>query len=300
MFCPKCGQQNDDNAVFCMGCGERLNNQQPPTNNPGVQNPTGGSEVRYSSNPILNEIKKFVVSPLVLIAVAALALSIILNIATAGDIASNVLDGYFEVLEDMGLENDISKELDDVLDFLDGTFTVIAIIAMLPSIIICTVLLIAVYTAFDKRSDTMSVGGFTAIKILNIIKIVGSVLGIIGMLISFFALTGQVGFNFILFIVYAIIIGVMVFNIYYLIKVNDAVSCFMYSVQSQYPAIGVSSLITVMTFISGGAQIIGCLFGGTFASWLSAISTICFALITIKYRALTEYMRKTYYSSKID
>ena len=24
MYCPKCGQSNEDSALFCIGCGERL------------------------------------------------------------------------------------------------------------------------------------------------------------------------------------------------------------------------------------------------------------------------------------
>lgn len=41
MFCSKCGKQNDDNAMFCNGCGNSLNGS--PTGQPAGGVPVGGT-----------------------------------------------------------------------------------------------------------------------------------------------------------------------------------------------------------------------------------------------------------------
>lgn len=47
MFCRKCGTKNDDNAKFCVNCGERFISSQPVNREPVMQaNPSGSVKVR--------------------------------------------------------------------------------------------------------------------------------------------------------------------------------------------------------------------------------------------------------------
>ena len=301
MYCSKCGKENKDDSIFCTGCGEKLDGtstsiqKETPSIMDALSNLSG--KAKLSENGVLNEIKKFVISPLVLITVILMTLSIVTTISTAGDTGIDTLEYIDELMGSSGFSEFIEEEADAVIDIFEDFLVGITIIFMLPSIITCAVLWITIYSAFNKKSDTLITGGFTAIKILNIIDIVLTVFGIISVFSVMIGIISDEMYapTFLFFVLIAFVFVLLGVRIYYLKSINDMIHCFTYSVQSMYPALGMSNFVTVMLFISGGLQVFGAFFSGTFASWCSALSTIGFALIIIKYNALTEYMRKEYY-----
>lgn len=299
MFCIKCGKENKDDALFCTGCGEKL--VEGGTSTASTQSYMSR---KFSDNPILNDIKKFMVSPLVLIAVVLFTLSIVGNIANAGDIGIEFgeLIEYIET-GNSTLDEAIEEEGEILLDMLDNVFTVIMVIIMIPSIVICIGLWISIYTAFDKQSDSMATAGFTMIKVITIIDIVFGVIGLIGVFALFMTIITQLDMystTFLFWLIMLITLAALVFRIYYLKKIKDSIDCVVYSIQAQYPSYGVSKLVGGVLLVSGGFQVISALFNSgnasAFPSWCSAIATVLFALATFKYITLTEYMRKVHYT----
>ncbi|MBE6651554.1 MAG: zinc ribbon domain-containing protein [Ruminococcaceae bacterium] len=313
MFCPKCGKQNQDTSAFCVACGQKLIApeqpvqqppvqqpvyQQPPVQQPAYQQPPvqqfqpqyAPVERPFSSNPVLNGLKKFAASPLVLVAVILFTLSTVITLATTSD---TVMELFYLLDEEIGIPG-----LDDVVDILEDSITFMTFIIMLPTIAIGIGLWITVGTALNKNSDTMVTGGLTTIKVVNIISIVFTSISIAVLVFWTMGLSSDYQLPITFYVIMFTIIAALGFRIYYYKKINDTLHCFIYSVQSMYPSYGASLFVAVMCFITGGASVITLPFNFTLATLCSAAATICFGIIIIQYRSLIYRLRCEYEASR--
>ena len=303
MFCPKCGKQNSETSAFCVACGQKLTSteqpmqqpvqqpiyQQPPVQQPIYQQPPvqqfqpqyAPAERPFSSNHILNELKRFAASPFVIIAVILFTLSIVITIATASDSVLGMLymiEDYVEI-----------PELDEIIDGIDDAVTLIAFITMIPSIVIGIGLWVTVGTALNKNSDTMATGGLTTIKVMNIISIVFTSISIALVVFYITHIASNDIYGVVPPIVYSILVAIVLalgLRIFYLAKVNSTLNSFIYSVRSAYPSYGASLFVAVMCFIIGGFSALSMFFDFNLASLLSAVATIFFGVIIIQCRSL--------------
>ncbi len=179
MFCPNCGMQNVDNALFCKNCGKSLKEaektevvnecnveqteQQELQQNQQYQNyyqPYQKPEKVYSPNPVVNAIKKTAASGTLLTA------NILYTIATALMPLSLFVIAMILWAQAIMLEGFYGIEVLIAMIFIFG------FIAMIPNIIT----LIGMWQIYGAGRNTkqpgMSVAGFTTSKIVTIIKMV--------------------------------------------------------------------------------------------------------------------------------
>lgn len=168
MFCPNCGMQNVDNALFCKNCGkslkvsettENVNEEKVEQTNYSYQ-PYQETEKVYSPNPVVNAIKKVASSGMVLTA------NILYTVATA-----SLPLFLFIIAMTLKAQAIMLGEVYDI-DALATTITIFGFIAMIPNII-TLIGMWQIYAAGKNiKQPGMKVIGFTTNKIVTIIKTV--------------------------------------------------------------------------------------------------------------------------------
>lgn len=205
MFCPNCGAENKDSAVFCAECGKKITftrtNQVHPTINQNGANGTGSSQssfqpgaIAYSplgtQDPVVSAVKSFAGSTEALIMAICFTLAIVLPLFNGG-FGSALLKNY-------GLDDflDLGNDLEYIIGFnIFGIFNTIittaTIIASIPDILIAIGLWITVASGLDKVKNFISTAGLTMIEIIFKIQaallILFGGLYTIGMIFSIFA-----------------------------------------------------------------------------------------------------------------
>lgn len=290
MYCPQCGTQNDDSAAFCGNCGEKLSGGVNQTTT--AQNSSSTAQtivkpaVKYSSNPVLNAVKKLALSPLCLIAAVAFSLMVLFYISNAEVIGVNAMGIVRGVLEEAGV---FTSDISAALSLLNGTARVFAFIVMLPNIIIAIGIWITLYSAFDKNKDSVSISGLGVIRVvisvITVLTVLSAVAYVILSLISFSKIK-ELGATLppLIFFVMLLILGVMIFRIFCLVKMKEIVDSFRYTISYKTPDVP-SSFVAIISFISCGGYTIFALMQGALSNWCGAAAFLCFGLLIIKYRA---------------
>lgn len=293
-ICPRCGIQNDDSSIFCENCGAKLgayNNSASSAQNPANTVHTNFRPgVRYSRNPVINEIKKIATSPLMIISALALSLMIIVNISGSEAIGVSVMGYLKEAFETVGI-----YELKNVLSVLNGVSRFFIILGMLPHIITAVGICMTIYSAFDKTNDMLSVSGLKAIRVVNSIILVLNTLSTISFFFGGIWLLSKINevmgkLPFLIVFVMLIAFAIMLFEIFYVKKIIDFIDDVISSIQSKMPIVP-SRFIGVMMFICGGAYaILALMFSGS-QNWFGAITYICLGLTIFSYVNKMCYLR---------
>lgn len=97
-------------------------------------------------------------------------------------------------------------ELDEIIDGIDDAVTLIAFITMIPSIVIGIGLWVTVGTALNKNSDTITTGGLTTIKVMNVINTVFTSISIAVVVCCTFYLTSNDIYGMVPPIVYGLLL----------------------------------------------------------------------------------------------
>lgn len=180
MFCPNCGAENKDSAVFCAECGKKITftrtNQVHPTINQNGANGTGSSQSSYqpgaianspfiANDPVTSAVKSFCGSTEALVMAICFTLAIVLPLFNGG-FGSAFLKNY-------GLDDflDFGNNLEYIIGFnIFGIFNTIittaTIIASIPDILIAIGLWITVASGLDKVKNFISTAGLTMIEII--------------------------------------------------------------------------------------------------------------------------------------
>ena len=308
MYCQQCGTKCSESAVFCTNCGTRLHNTQTaaPQNNSSTVNTSNNANVqfrtavKYSSNPVLNEIKKLAASPLMIITAIAFSLMIIFYISNSEAISVDFVGYVRLLLEESGsLDYDSITGLEIIEDLFSSAARIFAFIIMIPDIVIATGLWITVCSAFNKADDSMSVSGLKAIRVITTISLVLTIIGMclyilgsLSIIINVNKLAEKVPFLLILLLL--VILAAIIFRIYCLSKMNELIDGFKYAIEAKYPA-NVSPFVAILTFISGGGYVLSALVGigagGDASTWCGAIAFIGFGLLILRYRSTMAPMR---------
>ena len=362
MFCTNCGKQNSDSALFCIECGQKLltanevEEVKPTEEAAPVEETTLAEEATpveeiataeeatptKEATPVVTipvvptpeapksenkktigeELKRFVKSPIVIIATILFTLYIVMSIVNSGNVVSNAVDeitdvvqdyaeelydeydyGYYDE-DDFDLEKVLEEELDLAIDAIDDIFRTVTIIFMIPSIIICAGLWITVFGSFSKKGMPMTTSGITTIKVMNMISLIFSAISFvsyIGFIIYAIKEAVDYGLEFVDFgvnstlgIILMVLVGLILFlNLFYYIKINSTLKSFKLSIKKEAPFGKASKFVAVILMISGIFQCLtGLLSVSSIATWFGAISTILFALIIFKYSSFLEYLRK--------
>ncbi len=286
MICIKCGKENKSDSRFCISCGEEL-----------IPEPIVKSEDTLSATlqekSVREEIKKFVFSPLVIITVSLFTLYIISAILGARNIIYDTIDRIGNYLNIDDLEYYFQDVFGFAIDIVNDIFTAIVLVLMIPNIVICVGLWITLYSAYDKKSVTITTAGMKTIKVVNIVTIILN-----AMLLIPYTLRLVVGFIEELtssfldvsdWFILIFILGIVTLRFLYLFKINSTIKSFIQSVKAERIFMGASKFVAVMLMISGAFQCLLGLFSfATFSMWCSALSSICFALIIFKFKNLCE------------
>ncbi|MBQ7897123.1 MAG: zinc ribbon domain-containing protein [Clostridia bacterium] len=303
MFCIKCGKENKSDSKFCVFCGEKLKTEKENATLPHGE----FHDCITNTQPICltNELKSFVRSPIIIIAISLFSIYILSVIAGAGNFISNALDSL-EDLFDIDLDFAISK--------LSGIFSFVALIIMIPNILICVGLWITVYSAFNKTSLSINLSGMKIIKIVNILILIFTLIFCIFSIASasgiiFEALSEntekidsitsnseysvgvnppapQSSFSSPLILFFAILLPFVLFRILYLFKINSTLKSFIKSAENNRAFPGASKFVAVMLIISGILNCLGGLFGiSSLSTWCNAGASICFAIIIFKFHS---------------
>ncbi|MBQ7976550.1 MAG: zinc-ribbon domain-containing protein [Clostridia bacterium] len=311
MFCPQCGAQHEDDAVFCSKCGTQLN---PTTEKSSASYPTpqyrqpsvfdgfantynSYANRKLSSIPTIDAFKKLCLSPIALIAVISFTLMVLMNLSKAevvGVLIQDAVSTFVDVFSTSLWEN--------VLDVIESSYMFTAILINLPDILTAVGMWMLVYSAALK-SDTMSSSGLGLIRVMNTISIVLTAIVLALSAVICFALFSLFGFSNAaeFFFAALILLGGTGFRLFYLIKVNDSIDCIRYAVDRHIPTVGLSSLVTVMCFVTGIFSVANVFTDLGDIEYLSdlasstnmftAIAYICFGILILQYKRSMEPLR---------
>lgn len=317
MYCTQCGTKNNDSAAFCGNCGTRLadNKMSSPQSNSDSVNVNTTNTVKmpvrtaktFSKNPVLNEIKKLAASPLMIITAVAFSLMVIFYISNAEAVGVDFLGNIRYILDEVGpLDYDTRASL-VMLEELFGTASrMVAVVIMIPDIVVAIGIWITVGSVFNQSEDKMSVSGLTAIRVVNTISLVLSIIGTglyvvsVSMIVikafEVFKEYGDVGLApFIMIFVLLLLLAAMIFRIYCLNKMNDLVDRVKYVINSRCP-VYLPVFVAVMTFITGCYYVLLALMGmgagGSASTWCGAIAYLGFGEIILIFNKKMDLMRR--------
>ncbi len=288
MFCSKCGRENPDGAAFCQQCGNKMGEAAPAAT--PVQ-PDAQAEVYTAPvNPIVSMVKALASSPLFLVAAIAFSASVLFSIISSATFAPTVLYGVLDSLYEY-LPYEVADGIwEFAVRFMGGNI-LSKIISSLPAILITCGLWMIFAAAKNRFMPGMKTGGFTLIRVITIISLVGVCLGaaaveiiLLVALIASAQYIGEAVFIFALLMVLAAI--VYAFDIIYYAKVSGSLKCAKNAAElGIYPA-KISGFVGVICFISAFFTLISGLvslinFGGIvglLSTLSSATASVCFGI----------------------
>ena len=309
MYCPKCGTQNDDKSMYCRSCGTALRQTPGGQGFGGAGNgaaPDRGVQTRgvgqnvYGNASGAEALRELILSPLFLVAAISLSVQLGLGVLTAISGYSPYAAMINEILNESGISGytGYSYQLNDMLS---RTSLISAITSNGPAILICASLWIE-YVYARNRSQVMGTTGFTMIRVIMIIRIVGTALGALLVVAACFIGAGfassysdsgpVIAGVAVVIIVSAAVCALMI--IYYLkiLKMLDSAVNMITRDRKTVPA---SMFVIVLTFVSAGLQVLsafGSLAGRSPMAVLSngagAAAGIAFGLLMQKYNQLRD------------
>lgn len=281
MFCYKCGKENKKDSKFCVSCGEKLES---------VEIDNSSCETTIESKSTIEELKKFLLSPLVIIAISLFTVFIVSSILGAGNVIYDIADK----IEDFAYSFDLDINFGPELDFINVIFKIVAIIFMIPNIIIC----VGLWITLSSKTIT----GIKMIKVVNLIVLIFtsvflvlslvSTIAVIDTVISFTEQTSDVDvnnptsatpLNFIL----TLLLPFILFRFLCLFKINSTLKRFVQSVKNNCAFSGASKFLAVILIISGVFEcFLGMIGINSLPMLCSAGTSICFAVIIFKFNTL--------------
>lgn len=325
MFCAKCGTQNDDNAVYCHNCGAVLRPQGgaggPSGGAAGGRGPAvgaGGSRQAGGYMPYggagagfapgnaaaaaegsqTRALRELILTPLFLVAAIALSSQVILGILAAIAGAAPYAAMIQNIINETGMYeySEYSYQLSHALSS-GNVFS--AIVSNAPSVMIAVGLWLQ-YSYARKRDQKMGTTGFTMIRIILIIQLVGICIGlalaVIGSLIGMVAAGrydegGKVIAVIVLVVVLIALFGALVILYYFKIlkMLDSAISIISHGIRTAQA----SMYVIIFTFISGGLSCLSALGSLTISPFAflttaaSAASSIAFGLLMLEYNKMT-------------
>lgn len=311
-FCAICGKQNEDENDFCENCGNPIQtNQQPPSNQqqvysqpiyqsaqPNYYVPSPQPKPILSQNPVLNKIKTMVTSPLFLVAVIIYSAFVLFSLIQSF-MPSSLMSMLYKnsgMLSGMGI-----GVFGSVLNMIQGVFTAVAIIALIPSILICVGLWM--FFVSSSTPENRSTSGLTMIKVSTIINLVGMLLvPVIAIIVFLIAAAGSassgysnsgniVGVMFLAIFIILIAITLPVLIYVNIIKTLNAVRNMIFTL---VPTNKISMFLVVMNFISAGIGLISGIISGDimtiFSSLLSAGFLVLISICLINFKKEMEML----------
>ncbi len=331
-YCPNCGQEIDENEKFCHSCGAKIADetavgperpitsqpespqaaQSPPVTHEAIpadqMPPYHVKEGSFSAgqNPAISAYKKAARSPLFLIAVLLLALSIVFSIVNSfsSDIPDYVSDSVSNALEEFGDDLKFDKsDMTEINDFIDNAgnyFLPSAISTNIPSIIVLIALGLIVASAMSKNEGKTSTAGLTIIKVMSIIELVFAIIISVALTavlavssVMMLKEKGDVKSVGIAFTVITIIVFIIsIFCIIFFAKKLKTINTAKKTVVTGIPSDKVSGFVGVIIFIIGALSAAGAVtmminvsaISGL-ASLTSGASYVLFALTLFSYKS---------------
>lgn len=321
MFCAKCGTQNDDNAVYCHNCGAVLRPQGgaggPSGGAAGGRGPAvgaGGSRQAGGYMPYggagagvapgnaaaaaegsqTRALRELILTPLFLVAVIALSSRVILGILAAIAGAAPYAAMIQNIINETGMYeySEYSYQLSNALSS-GNIFS--AIVSNAPSVMIAVGLWLQ-YSYARKRDQKMGTTGFTMIRIILIIQLVGICIGlalaVIGSLIGMVAAGSYDEGGKVIAVIALVVVMIALFGaltILYYFKILKMLDSAISIISNGIRTAQASMYVIVFTFISGGLSCLSAL--GSLAispfsfltSAASAASSIAFGLLMLEY-----------------
>lgn len=336
MFCPKCGCPNNDNAIFCKDCGTRLtapkqaptypqqqtplsyqctsNNQQQSNSNKSVHSfqpasvPRTTEKKSFSTNPIINELKKMGTSPLFLIAIICLSVSLLFRLFTAFD--GGDLFALYDILDETGLD----YYLNDLIRPIRSFATSLTLLQMLPLILVCIGFWMIFAASINRNTDQFSTSGLTMLRVVVMIQMVGVCIVAGVVLIALIATTAEISSyvyddSVIAWMAFLILLLAALFTLWimYYAKILKIISTIKYTATMARPSAGLSTFVPVMNFISAGVTFINSFSGEgitILSAWAQAAFMIMISIFLFQYRTKMQELQQmsipSIYDVKLD
>lgn len=321
MFCPNCGTQNDENVAFCKNCGTKLADSQPVNDqNAAAQQPEAQpqpqvqSSVNYaapimrvkpvrSSHPVINAIKEIGASPLFIVAVITFSCALLFSILNLFTKSSGVLYSIEGILNRLGISN-----LNSILWRINQFSIVSGFIALIPTMLYTVGLWLVFAAAQNRNNNGMSTSGLTMIKVLEIIALIFTCIGLaVVEIVCVFGIIMASNPNiygydygndympaistYASIILVAVAIGALIgfiLAIVYHAKIISTINTVKSAIITGKADYKVSGFVAVMNFILAFFAVFG-LFSGGFFNFLSGVCSvtalICFGVLIFKYRS---------------
>ena len=265
MFCGKCGKQNPENAVFCANCGASMNTQQAQpvkeqSSEQNYQQSYQPPQKVYSTNPVINAIKKIASSGVSLAAIICITVCVAMSILSIFSMAGT-LDLALETLESFGIDYRQMEMFDTVMDIIESTTVVSGIISLTPIILVVIGFWLIFAAARDTQNQGMKTAGLTIIKVITIIQLVffciGMGLALILILIGALAsLVESPAIGAIILVLLLLVIGIFVVYLLVYAKALSTINSIKASLLSGNNIAKVSMYLIVMLYIMGGTSIL--------------------------------------------
>lgn len=328
-----CGYQNDDTDNFCKECGSPLPVQQqtppppvanqqvtPPPMTTGYYQPTTNVPQTTNPFPVLTALKSKGGSAAFLVATILFTVALVLTIVSSFSISEELYDaintiGAYASMGD-GEMMDMTESY-NMIHQITPLLLVVSVISSIPTIIICIGLWCIYGTCKKPGSQPLKIGGFTAIKVIMILKMIGSCIAYALLLFTFVFLflaaaaegitmtdlmylveaAGDMGYAEpdllagaasalvgALVLVIVIFIISMILSIVYLVKIIGSLNCAKEIIVTGKTSKTVSAFVGVFMMIGGILNALIGLFGLDIATVLLGISSIIFASLLFSLR----------------
>lgn len=334
-----CGYQNDDTDNFCKQCGSPLEAQQqttpppmaetvppmagqqvaPPPMTSGYAQPTNDVQQPAANPfPMLSALKEKGGSAGFLIATILFTLSLVMTIVSAFSIGGQLYEivNMINAYVGMGMTEAAADvtEIYNVVNQMAPVLTVISFLSSIPTIIICIGLWCIYGTCKKSGNQPLKTGGFTAIKVIFILNMIGTCISYAFIVFMFafiflaaaaegvsmsdlmysLEMAGSMGygdaeaiagiiagaFGFIV----VLLIVVMVLSIIYLAKIIGCLNRAKEIIVTGKTSKNVSAFVGVFLMLGGIGNALGGLISLDIATILSGVTSIIFASLLFSIR----------------
>lgn len=202
MNCPRCNSPLDDNAKFCVACGQKI---EESTFIGAPKTPL--EEPLRSTNPALHIIKKLGSSPLYLALCILSVVSVVFTAIYALFSVSLGVDTVFDLLNESGLA-DYGNQFGPILHSVGYAYTAALLVGLIPAVLHCIALWLTYASAKNNQSGGLQT---TGLSIHIVILTIGTVLlaliallvvACIGLVVFLCFTLGEMEMETILFVVF--------------------------------------------------------------------------------------------------
>ncbi len=238
MYCPGCGTYNDGSFKFCMKCGRNLTALNFENSQSSPKGSFRSTETeKYSSTPVLDEVKRLAASPIAIITALVFVAMIIMSIYSVNS-------------DEMYITEMLDTEITNVSEYLPY---LMFILYTIQNIIYAVGFWITVICAFDRKKYT-SVTGLNLIKnVTNVLLIICYIELAFVAVVCIFSVSNSSDTPFYLnalksLLTFVVSGGIIVYDIIYLRKICELVECFKYVIENETP-VPASNFVATTSFI---------------------------------------------------